>query len=112
MTEDAESSARITYQVILSADGKHQVSVTTESADEATKALGWAQATFDRLVERYNRPREWSRKDVRSDASGEPPVCPIHGLPMIRQKGRLGYFWSCHQRNAGGGWCSYKPEDR
>lgn len=38
------------------------------------------------------------------------PVCPFHDRPMILMQGRLGPFWSCHQKTEDGTWCDYKPE--
>ncbi len=37
------------------------------------------------------------------------PVCAVHQLPMTLMHSRRGPFWSCHQRNDDGSWCSYKP---
>ena len=37
------------------------------------------------------------------------PICADHVVPMVWQKGRAGYFWSCHKRNPDGSWCTYKP---
>jgi hypothetical protein len=37
------------------------------------------------------------------------PVCPVHGKPMWHQQGKHGWFWSCHQRDEDGSYCSYRP---
>ena len=39
----------------------------------------------------------------------EIPICAMHNVPMVWQKGRKGFFWSCHERNADGSFCSYRP---
>jgi len=31
---------------------------------------------------------------------------------MVKQRGKYGTFWSCHERNADGSFCSYKPEGK
>jgi hypothetical protein len=101
-----------TFQIVLSTDGKHAVIVTSEDADGATRALGWAQATYDRLLERYG-PAVASRSRRRQPGPDEEtPDCAVHQVPMIQQEGRRGAFWSCHRRNADGSWCSYKPGER
>jgi hypothetical protein len=38
--------------------------------------------------------------------------CGVHGSPMAWQKGRAGYFWSCHEKLPDGSWCSYRPHPR
>ena len=40
----------------------------------------------------------------------EVPICAVHRIPMVWQQGRKGYFWSCHEKNLDGAWCSYKPD--
>ena len=37
------------------------------------------------------------------------PRCEIHSTPMTQVQGKRGLFWSCHQRNLDGSWCSYRP---
>ena len=37
------------------------------------------------------------------------PICQNHQIPMVWQKGRKGYFWSCHAKMLDGSWCSYRP---
>jgi hypothetical protein len=41
----------------------------------------------------------------------EPPVCAIHMVPMVLMHGRRGDFWSCHEKNSDGSWCTYKPSE-
>jgi hypothetical protein len=49
------------------------------------------------------------RPDLQSE---EAPICEVHKLPMTLMHGRRGDFWSCHEKNADGSWCSYKPHGR
>ena len=49
---------------------------------------------------------------VKEQQEEETPICAIHHVPMARVKGKYGYFWSCHERNADGSFCSYKPEGK
>src|SRR5205085_8898934 len=39
----------------------------------------------------------------------ELPFCGVHSTPMTQVQGKHGPFWSCHQRNPDGSWCSFKP---
>ncbi len=97
--------SQTTYQVILSADGNHQVIVTTDNQGETTLALAWAKATYDKMVGQ-DGPRDATRPDG-DEAPGQAPLCAIHGVPMVWvDKGRRGPFWSCHQKNEDGSWCS------
>jgi len=40
----------------------------------------------------------------------EPPMCRVHDLAMVQVNGKKGEFWSCHQKNSDGSWCSYRPK--
>ena len=40
----------------------------------------------------------------------ETPICAVHHVAMVKQRGKYGAFWSCHERNADGSFRSYKPE--
>jgi len=39
----------------------------------------------------------------------EAPICAVHERPMVLQQGKRGPFWSCHERNGDGSFCSYRP---
>jgi hypothetical protein len=39
----------------------------------------------------------------------EPPLCGVHNIPMVWQKGKRGDFWSCHEKDPDGSYCSYRP---
>jgi len=97
--------ARITYQVTLSSDGKHAVVVSGEDMQEVTDALEWARDTYGDLV----GPLGPKLPTFEDDLGDVPPSCAVHAVPMVKQLGRRGYFWSCHQKNQDDSWCSYKP---
>ena len=46
---------------------------------------------------------------VEQDEGQVVPMCAIHHVAMVWQRGRRGFFWSCHQKNADGSFCSYRP---
>lgn len=110
--------AQTTFQVTLAIDGAHTVSVSTDDAAEMKAALDWATATYIALVERYGGAAQQSTPNVapadqagkQEPDAGEPPVCPYHQKPMVLVQGKRSPFWSCHERNADGRFCSYRPE--
>ncbi len=99
--------SQTTYQVTLSMNGNHTVTVTTDNQAETQLAIAWARATFDRLLGAYGNSVEQARNEEKSKEGS--PICAVHQVPMVRVKGRRGGFWSCHQKNADGSWCTYKP---
>jgi hypothetical protein len=48
-------------------------------------------------------------KLAQSQENGPVPICEMHQIPMVRMKGKHGPFWSCHQRNDDGSFCTYRP---
>jgi hypothetical protein len=107
--------AQTKYQVSLSVDGKHAVSVQSDDPAAATEALVWANDTYKKLVRLSQTGSVKSR--VELDEPGEireaiepeeAPICANHAVPMVWQKGRKGYFWSCHEKNPDVSWCSYR----
>src|SRR5437016_2027317 len=102
------------YQVNLSVDGKHSVSVQSDDPAAVTEALLWAKKTWGQLVRLPGKGVQSLAADrgeqvaeaVRTPTDAEePPVCGIHRLLMTRVQGKKGAFWSCHQRNPDGSWC-------
>jgi hypothetical protein len=56
------------------------------------------------------RQFEQTNSDILAPAERtDAPLCGNHQTPMVWQKGRKGYFWSCHEKMTDGGWCSYRP---
>src|SRR5436309_3365860 len=103
--------AQMTYQVILSSDGKHTVIVTGETEAEMQSANAWAKATYDTIVSRYglkgaSKP---AAQNGEISAADETPICQIHQVLMVQVNGRKGPFWSCHEKNSDDSWCTYWP---
>ena len=92
----------------LASDGKHAVTISGDDQQEVTDALAWARETYTDLV----GPLGPKIESFEDDLGDESPTCAVHDLPMTKQLGRKGYFWSCHQKNQDGSWCSYKPDVR
>jgi hypothetical protein len=90
------------YLVMLFEKGvQTRIGVTTDRAETVSEVVdGWSQKP-ERL------PAEESSSE--EEAPEETPMCAVHDLPMVWQKGRKGYFWSCHEKKADGSWCDYKP---
>ena len=97
---------RATYQVEMRTDGKHKVTVTIEDPGGTDAALAWAQATYAKLVRSNGLGSERQEQEFPEP---EVPECAVHRLPMVRMNGKRGPFWSCHEKNSDGSWCSYKP---
>lgn len=96
--------AQTTYQVTLSSIGAHGVTVTSDDPEAVKAALHWAKGIYDRLPGLDQPKQEESQEE-----QGEAPICAVHRVPMVWQKGRRGFFWSCHERNADKSFCSYRP---
>jgi hypothetical protein len=104
--------SQTSYQVILSTDGKHTVIATSDELTATKEALAWAQSTYELLLKTYGRKGEHARKSAEGDVAELVPNCAIHGVAMIRQQGKYGQFWSCHERNENGSFCSYRPNEK
>ena len=113
--------ANTKYQVNLSVDGKHSVSVQSDDPAAVTEGLLWAKKTWGQLLKLPGKPFQTLANDVAdrdaesprsSDNGDEAPICAVHDLPMVKVQGKRGEFWSCHQRNEDGGWCDYRPDRR
>ena len=87
-------------------DGNHKVTVVIEDPGGTDAALAWASATYAKLLKDASADRIDSRFPDKED---ETPECEIHRQPMANVQGRLGNFWSCHQKNVDGSWCKFRP---
>jgi len=94
---------RTLYEVTMSTDGAHKVTVRIEDPGGTDAALAWAKATHSKLMNSEANPFD--------DGNGFDgvPVCAFHRVPMAHMNGRKGPFWSCHEKNLDGSWCSYRP---
>ncbi len=91
-----------TYQVTLTSDdGTFAVTVATTDPKFVKKALAVARQTYKEIV---GEPESTPEQEVEEEI----PVCAVHNVPMIKQSGKYGSFWSCHQRNEDGNFCSYR----
>ena len=76
-------------------------------AGETHDAQDPVEAVVRRAVKHAIPP---SDLDATPGDALEAPQCLIHLLPMTLMRDRRGRpFWSCHQKQADGAWCSYKP---
>jgi len=103
------------YQITLSLDGNHSVSVTGDDPTAVKDGLAWARGIYLKLQEGAKQnpttsPAQSSETTSHQIAAPEqPPICAIHSKPMVSVSGRTGRFWSCHERLDDGSWCPYKP---
>src|SRR4051812_42052241 len=106
--------AKVIYEIILSHDGKHSVSVKSDDPLSLQEALPLA------------RQLQAGLSQVEGSASPTPPInpppapqpdlqqlqaplCGVHSTPMTQVQGKHGPFWSCHEKNLDGSWCSFRP---
>ena len=101
---------KTTYQVEMCTDGKHKVIVTFEDPAGSKAAIAAARGIYSQLT----RAEELAEPTNLAGLSAEddPPICAVHQIPMVLMNGRRGPFWSCHERNDDGSWCSYRPTGR
>ena len=101
--------AQTTYQVTLSASGTHTITVTSDDEAAIEAAVSWAAHLYARLAKPGTSSQtEPADEDIDFDERSAPD-CGVHSVPMVRVQGRKGAFWSCHQRNPNGSFCSYRP---
>jgi hypothetical protein len=105
--------SKVVYQVTLSPDGKHAVSVRSDDPLSLKEALPLAKQLQERLL---GSPELQPPTPISQPLPQEPdleqpqaPRCGVHGTPMARMQGRRGPFWSCHQKNLDGSWCTFRP---
>ena len=101
-----------TYQITLSSGDNVAVTVTSEDPAEMKAGLAWAQLAYKHLVDGQGDKQVKDRDNRVEEVQEETPICAVHHVPMVRQKGKYGYFWSCHERSEDGSFCSYKPEGK
>ena len=104
--------ANTTYQVTLSLDGVHTISVTSDEPAAMKAAVAWAKATYDALVEHDRKASTTTAADRKTDdeaGADAAPICAVHHKAMVRVQGKRGPFWSCHERMEDGTFCSYRP---
>lgn len=90
------------YEITMSTDGRHRVTVRVEDPEDADAALAGALGIYAKL-------KKAAKTQPVPASAEEPPDCAVHGTAMVRVEGRKGSFWSCHQKNADGSWCTFKP---
>src|SRR5450759_4457684 len=99
-----------TYQITLSTGGQVAVTVTAEDPAEMKTGLAWAELAYKHLVD--NQEQKDDQTEVQEQSEEEAPICAVHHVAMVKQRGKYGAFWSCRERNEDGSFCSYKPEGR
>ena len=97
--------SKVVYEVILSPDGKHCVSIKSDDPLSLKDALPLAKKIQQRLLEVEPSPAP----KAQAVPQLQTPTCGVHSTPMVLMHGKTGSFWSCHRTNANGSWCSYRP---
>ena len=97
--------AQATYQITLRVDGNHAVSVSGDDPVAMQDGLAWARGIHLKL-------KAHDVEQAGGVSDDEPPNCAVHNVPMVQVQGKKGPFWSCHEKNDDGSWCSYKTQGR
>jgi hypothetical protein len=107
--------SKVIYEVVLSPDGKHAVSVKSDDAVLLKDALPLAKKIQEGLlqVDRTDASSPASQVQPASQSEQlqqpESPLCGVHSTPMVSMQGKKGSFWSCHKKNPDGSWCNFRP---
>jgi hypothetical protein len=108
--------SKVIYEVTLSPDGKHCVSVKSDDPILLKDALPLAKKIQARLLQVPEAPTPSlvSQPSIPSQnlQQAQAPLCGVHSSSMVSVQGKRGAFWSCHKRNEDGSWCTYKPKPR
>lgn len=97
--------AHSTFIVTLFPSGKYSIGVSGDDPIAVKAGIVWARG----VAEGLDRPAEAQPAPEETPEAEEAPLCAVHQQPMRRQLGKYGGFWSCHQKNADGSYCSYRP---
>jgi hypothetical protein len=103
--------SKVIYEVTLSHDGKHRVSVKSDDAVLLEDALPLAKKIQQRLLEvdHSSTPKMEPSSQPEQSQQDQAPLCGVHSVPMALMNGKRGSFWSCHKMNEDGSWCNYRP---
>ena len=101
--------ASITYQIMITSDGKPAVTVTSDDPQATRDAIPWLAQTYATLLKDVKAVPQPGTTIAQAQQEEEPHFCTIHQVPMARVQGRKGPFWSCHEKLPDGAWYSFKP---
>jgi hypothetical protein len=106
--------ARTTYQIVLSTDGTHKLTASTDDPAELKNAMDSLKNAY-KWMEYFIQQGELHKiKDVvtmqnaSEQAASDAPICAIHKIAM-KWIDKNGGFWSCHKKNDDGSWCNWRP---
>jgi hypothetical protein len=107
--------ARTTYQIVLSTDGTHKLTASTDdpielknAMDHLKNAYGWMEYFIQQGELHKIKDVVTSEASKKQAASADAPVCAVHKIAM-NWIDKNGGFWSCHKKNDDGSWCNYRP---
>src|SRR3954465_6661925 len=113
--------AKTTYEVSIDSDDQFFVTVRSDDPDALDAALPWPTRMYHQL--KAQEAATWNAGGVTPESEStvadedettndetNPPVCAVHGTPMVQMTGKRGPFWSCHRKDANGRFCSYRPD--
>ena len=98
----------ITFQLSQTSSGKPKVLILADDPYAITVELGSLKTPPVYSAAHPASIPAVEQTSLSADQQ-ESPICQNHQIPMVWQKGRKGYFWSCHERMLDGSWCTYRP---
>ena len=106
--------SQLIYEITLFYDGKYSICVKSDDLLSLKDALPLAKKVQQELAQGSETqaaapsvPQQAPLPSVESQSQA--PLCGIHATLMTQVQGKRGLFWSCHQRNLDGSWCTYRP---
>ena len=123
---DETGEAAFEGEAFFSTDGKHTVHFKAATPEGRKQGLDWSMRVYQRVVDVLGtKAKMWEGamkapeavKPLSTAPSGEVPVCGVHDVPMVWKEGGISKttnkpyrgFWTCKERGADGGYCSYRP---
>src|SRR5215210_3569101 len=99
--------SKVIYEVTLSPNGQHSVTVKSDDPFSLKDALPLAKKIQEKLLEVTPSPAPKAQpvSQPQQLQQEEAPICGVHSAPMVSMSGKNGSFWSCHKRNPDGSWC-------
>jgi hypothetical protein len=106
--------SKVIYEVTFSDTNTHSVCVKSDDPLALQDALPLAKQLQAELSQESGHPESGTPAPKQSplpsiDVQSQAPQCGIHSTAMTQVQGKHGLFWSCHQKNFDGSWCSYRP---
>jgi hypothetical protein len=101
----------VQYQVSVTVSGVRKGTILADDPTTAQDAIALFAQRFGAAAPAMPTPAQQIQTAFArtTEPDRHTPICAIHQLPMNLMHGKRGTFWSCHEKNSGGSWCTFKP---